>query len=455
MSLGIPTDTSVVVIGLGYGDETKGSATDHLAARAAENGRPLSAVVRFNGGAQAAHNVVLPDGRHHTFSMFGSGTLRGVPTFLSRFVLVEPFAVMAEATGLARLGVAEPLALMTVDPDALLTTPFHWLVNRARETARGDGRHGSCGRGIGETVRWSLEHPGLAPRVSDVADRGLLARKLRALRDWAVTVPGVAGAAAPGTPDLFTVRADPHDLVDAYRTFLTRAAVARAGHLQRALDTGPVVFEGAQGVLLDQTHGFHPFTTWSSTTTGNAFELLDGTGHGAFRLGLVRAVTTRHGAGPLVGESPVLSAGWREPHNGTDAWQGSFRVAPFDAVAHRYAVEVSPVDGLAVSHLDLVPADGFDATVAYRTAAGTVTGRLGVGGPVPDRWAQEARTQVLLAATAIPGREQGDPAASVGRLLGVPVVMTAHGPTAADRRVIAAGEPAGRVPAGGPGQQFG
>jgi hypothetical protein len=113
------------VVDLSYGDAGKGSVVDWLCSPVARmEGRPVHAVVRFNGGAQAAHRVVSADGRQHVFSQFGSGTFwPGVQTHLSRFVLVEPLALAAEAEHLATLGIEAPLARITVDRRALLTTP--------------------------------------------------------------------------------------------------------------------------------------------------------------------------------------------------------------------------------------------------------------------------------------------------------------------------------------------
>jgi adenylosuccinate synthase len=112
----------VIVVDLGYGDAGKGTVVDWLCSR--QEGRPVRMVVRFNGGAQAAHNVVTRDGRHHAFAQFGAGTFAsGVRTHLSRFVLIDPLAVAAEAAHLASLGVAGALDLLTVDRDALLATP--------------------------------------------------------------------------------------------------------------------------------------------------------------------------------------------------------------------------------------------------------------------------------------------------------------------------------------------
>ena len=138
-----------LVAGLGFGDEGKGSIVDYLVRR--ENART---VVRFNGGAQAAHNVVTPEGAHHTFAQFGSGSFAGAETVLSKFVMVNPPALLKEAAALKGKGV-EPQVY--VDKAALVTTPFHVAVNRIKESRRGSGRHGSCGMGIFETFRFANE----------------------------------------------------------------------------------------------------------------------------------------------------------------------------------------------------------------------------------------------------------------------------------------------------------
>lgn len=262
----------VIVTDLGYGDAGKGTVVDWLCAQG-----PVQAVVRFNGGAQAAHNVVLPDGRHHTFAQFGSGTLRGVPTHLSRFMVVDPLALASEAAHLTALGVPDPFGLLTVDRDALLATPYHVAAGRARESARGAGRHGSCGMGVGETMSYALGHPGLGPTAGDCENPALLTRKLHALRE----ALGVAGPPV-------------EDCVAAFRAFAERVILVDSSFTKALLRGHPVVFEGAQGVLLDEWHGFHPYTTWSTTTFANALALLDGVP--AVRLGVLRTFTP--GTGP-------------------------------------------------------------------------------------------------------------------------------------------------------------
>jgi adenylosuccinate synthase len=341
-----------IVVDLGFGDAGKGTVVDHLCRVAAADGRPVAAVVRFNGGAQAAHNVVTDDGRHHTFAQFGSGTLTGVPTHLSRYVLVDPLALAAEAAHLAALGVPDPFARLTVHGDALLTTPYHVAANRARELARGGGRHGSCGMGIGETAAFALAHPDAAPRVRDCARPARLRRLLTELRGCLEAELGPLAGPARSGGELPPVDA----CVEVFGQFARAVRLVDDRHLAELARVGPVVFEGAQGVLLDEWHGFHPYTTWSTTTFANAEKLLCDAGVPAgdtHRLGVVRTYTTRHGAGPLVTEDAALTAALPDRHNGNGRWQGAFRVGHFDAVAHRYAVDVAGgVDAVALTHLD-------------------------------------------------------------------------------------------------------
>ena len=124
--------TAYIVIGLGYGDEGKGSTVDFLVRESGAH-----TVVRFNGGSQAAHNVTSPQGVHHCFSLFGSGTLvPEVETFLSRHVVIDPLAIEAEGAVLQKKGVEQPFERLTMDPGCPVVTPFHRIINRMREFGR-------------------------------------------------------------------------------------------------------------------------------------------------------------------------------------------------------------------------------------------------------------------------------------------------------------------------------
>lgn len=391
----------VAVVDLGYGDAGKGTVVDYLCAAS-----PKKAVLRFNGGAQAAHNVTTETGRHHTFSQFGSGTLRDVPTHLTRFMVVDPLALAGEAAVLGN-----PFHLLTVDGNALLATPWHRAANRRRETRRGAERHGSCGMGVGETMAYAETHPD-APRVGDVLSPPRLRQRLAAVR---------ASLGDCGIPI--------DDVVEAFTLFGESVRIVGPSYTEELLASGPCVFEGAQGVLLDEWRGWHPHTTWSTTTFDNALELCPS----LTRLGVVRTYTTRHGAGPFVTEDPSLYL--PERHNGRDPWQGAFRTGHFDAVAHRYAVEVAGgVDALAITHLD-VPERCPDLRIvdSYRTGD-EVWDRI-VPGPPRDLGHQETLGARLTATRPDRTTRPDDWCDAISSRLGAPVLLESYGPLSSDKKL--------------------
>ncbi|WP_017546181.1 adenylosuccinate synthetase [Nocardiopsis prasina] len=439
-----PSDEHAIVVDLGFGDAGKGVTVDLLCA-----GGRYGAVVRANGGAQAAHNVVTPDGRHHTFAQFGAGTLAPggpVPTHLSRFVVVDPFALAAEAQHLAALGVADPFSLVTVDRRALISTPWHAAANRARERARGRDRHGSCGMGVGETMAYALEHPEDAPTVGDCASPGRLRRKLDRLAERLASVlteaaDGDGGAAREPLPD-------PDACMDAYRAFAERVRLVDDRYLRRLLARTPVVFEGAQGVLLDEWHGFHPYTTWSTTTAVNPLALLAeaGSADGARRIGVTRTFATRHGAGPMVTEDALLTKRLADRHNRAHPWQGGFRVGHLDLVALRYALEATAgVDALVVTHGDAPARLGRDLRwcVGYELADGSPV-RI-TPGASPDLARQARLTGLLDAARPVLEPVPGPAPAALADALGLPLEAVFTGPTRDDAHV-----PVRRAPRLGP-----
>jgi adenylosuccinate synthase len=429
----------VIVVDLGYGDAGKGTIVEWLCAKSAQSAqhaqhaqddaraRPVQAVVRFNGGAQAAHHVLGPGGEPHAFAQFGSGTFTtGTRTFLSRFMLVDLFALVAEAEHLTSLGVPDPFGLLAIDRDALLTTPYHRAANRAKEEARGDGRHGSCGMGIGETARYALDHPADAPRAGDVLSPRVLTSKLARLRDH-------LAADLPSTAD----NPPPADIAAVYRAVASKLTLTGNGYLKRLLTQGPVVFEGAQGVLLDEWRGFHPYTTWSTTTFENAETLLRESGAKAVRLGVTRTYQTRHGPGPFPTEDQALSD-IPERHNTGGRWQGPFRAGHLDAVALGYAAEVAGgVDAVALTHLDTARRHAKRLRICrgYEVNGRPVT-RIEPG-PPRDLAYQEKLSEILLAARPVyhPAETLAadDWPDAVAEILRAPVTIRSHGPAIADK----------------------
>lgn len=429
---------AVAVIGLQFGDEGKGSVVDYLTSRHSVFGpHHFGTVVRFNGGAQAGHRVVRADsipashdgggGGAHVFSQFSSGFFNGAMTHLSKFSLVDPLALVSEAEALDRVGVGQAFRRLTIDRHALLVTPFHSAANKAREKARGDKRHGSCGMGIGETTAFFLQHPEDAPRVGDAQDLKVLRRKLWGLHDFY--------AGLVDTADMPPIDA----LVSVYREFANWTKIVDEYYLPTILDHENVLFEGAQGVLLDQDYGFHPYTTWSRTTFANVVDLMsEAQDHDFERIGVVRTYATRHGAGPFPSEDPTWAERLPDAANVKGDWQGSFRVGPLDRVLLKYAVEaVGGVDSVVLNHVDRAHEVGR-VCVGYEMADASLYAPITTGIMPPqeagERGYQQRLGEMLMTAKPVI-EDMSDVVAEVEESTGAPVVIVGRGPKAENKVV--------------------
>ena len=336
---------SIIVQGLAWGDEGKGCAVDKIC-----RAEPVDVIVRFCGGAQAAHYVTVEDGRSHCFSQFGAGMLANnkVFTHLSRFMLVEPFSMMKEAAALGKL-TDNVWERTTVDGNAVIVTPFHRALNRLRENARGESKHGSCGRGIGIAREMHLKYGEEVLFAKDILNSNLAMDKLYDLKDRFWKEISDHPEYDFRNEDAPNVRNILHDYMLWPATIVDDLEPAET-----------MVFEGAQGVMLDEKHGTAPHNTWTNTTFENADTLLDEVGcKDRMRIGCLRSYYTRHGAGPFPTEDNTLDL--PEPHNGNDGFQGKFRVGRFDYQLAAKALEiVKGVDMLSVSHLDYLPRLGVE-----------------------------------------------------------------------------------------------
>jgi len=453
-----------IVVGLGYGDEGKGSIVDWLVRR---HGAKL--VVRFNGGPQAAHHVVSPEGVTHCFSQFGAGTLvPGVGSHLSRFVAVDPLALEREEGALIAAGVDDAFERWSVDPRCVVVTPFHAACNRVQEIARGGARHGSCGLGVGQALL-DAERPGLpALRVGDTLDEERAQRTLRLLRLTKLDLAEQLAAGLPSSPaldrELWRLRDDSTGPLAAAYAAVVRRAGLRVAELS-SLASGTIVFEGAQGVLLDRSHGFFPFVTPSRTTFEQALSVLAERGFegSVVRIGVLRAYSTRHGAGPFVTEDRELTAARPDRHNLAHDYQGGFRVGWFDAVAARYAVRAcGGVDGVAITNVDRLAGLGpVKVCTAYeldgaahieeklrgRVVAERFGNRTVINDILPAQDApfdeREALTALILACrpryVTLPGWTSSEDAAArsflgfLADVLGAPVSVASFGPSALDK----------------------
>ncbi len=406
------TPHAYIVCGLGYGDEGKGSMVDFLARE-----YEAKLVVRFNGGPQAAHNVVLSDGRHHEFHSLGAGSfIPGVRTHLTPHVMIEPYAIANEALAFDPTG--EIMVRLSVSPICPVITPFHWLLNRMRERMRGEARHGSCGYGVGE-VRWfKLQGwPGLM--AHEMLDYTRAVEKLSAIKAVALSE---AQGGAPGDRALILAE-DPKTIAADYERFVKKLRFATHNEVKQQMEKCVTIFEGAQGVLLDEDYGFAPYNTWSKTTPLNARSFI-GDAVPTTVVGVTRTYLTRHGPGPLVTEDSASAFLSVAEHNRENEWQGKLRAGWFDLPMFKYALaRAGRVDTLALTHCDFSP-DVFTYAREYRAKDNRIIKDL-----VPQPTAAELSGYFPEYITML----NYEPAEAVQIVTGVKVGYVSTGPTERDK----------------------
>lgn len=313
-----------VVIGAGFGDEGKGLVTDFLAAPYGTDGL----VVRFNGGAQAGHTVQTPAGLRHVFHHVGSGALAGAATYLSRYFICNPLLLDKELPLLASIGCHPSIY---ADPGCLVTTPYDMMLNQIAEDMRGDQRHGSCGQGIGETIVRNMR-PDFSFSLADIADASALRSKLKLIQtNW---VPQrLAELAINDIPEIWQQRLSSDGIIEYFcQTVTSFRSVVEIASLADIAARRPVIFEGAQGLMLDQDKGWFPHVTRSNTGLKNAAILATEIGIDDLQVHyLTRAYATRHGAGPLAHEVDNKPyAGIVDETNIPNAYQGTLRFGWLD-----------------------------------------------------------------------------------------------------------------------------
>lgn len=342
------TRTAFVIAGLGYGDCGKGATVDFLCRT-----RDVGLVVRYNGGSQAAHNVVTPEGKHHTFAQFGSGTfVPGVRTHLSQYMLVDPSTMMCEEEHLRALGITDAFERTTVDERCLIITPFQKAVNQIEQKC--SNLKTSCGMGVGQTRSDHIQHGNKVMFARDFRNAEKAKEKLRFIQKISAQAVERYGIIARKLHRAhFDFLSDPSS-VDRYWKDMLEWPVKII--LESGLDseTRDIVFEGAQGVLLDEHYGEYGFNTWTDTTFRNAAKLLEESKWSGEvkKIGVVRTYLTRHGAGLFKTESSAFDH-LQELHNCDQGFQGKFRRGFFDTKLILRAIEIcGGVDCIALNHID-------------------------------------------------------------------------------------------------------
>jgi adenylosuccinate synthase len=347
---------NVTVIGAQWGDEGKGKIVDWLASRA-------DVVVRFQGGHNAGHTLVVGD-KVYKLSLLPSGIVRGTPSVIGNGVVLDPWALKAEVEKLSAQGVTITPEILRIAETCPLILPIHRDLDALREDASGAGKIGTTRRGIGPAYEDKVGRRAI--RVCDLAHLDELDPLLDRLCAHHDALR--AGFGQPAT-DREALRAELAEIADFVLPF--------AKPVWRDLDVAQragkrILFEGAQGVLLDVDHGTYPFVTSSNTVAGTTGP---GSGMGpsaaGFVLGIVKAYTTRVGSGPFPTELEDETGqrlGERGHEFGTVTGRKR-RCGWFDAVLVRQSAAVSGITGIALTKIDVL--DGFETVkicTGYRIA---------------------------------------------------------------------------------------
>ncbi|MCE0767269.1 adenylosuccinate synthase [Pseudonocardia kujensis] len=333
---------AIVLIGAQWGDEGKGKATDLL-------GGSVQWVVRYQGGNNAGHTVVLPDGQDFALHLIPSGILTpGAKNVIGNGVVVDPGVLLDELKGLENRGV-DTTGLM-ISADAHLIMPYHVAIDKVTERFLGKAKIGTTGRGIGPAYQDKVARVGV--RVADVLDEKILHQKVEAALDFKNQV----------LVKVYNRRAlDPAEVVDTVLAqaegFKHRIADTRL-LLNQALEAGEtILLEGSQGTLLDVDHGTYPFVTSSNPTAGGAAV---GSGIGPNRIdrviGILKAYTTRVGSGPFPTELLDASGEFLRKAGGEVGVTTGRprRCGWFDAVIGRYAQRVNGITDFFLTKLDVL-----------------------------------------------------------------------------------------------------
>jgi adenylosuccinate synthase len=336
---------NVTVIGAQWGDEGKGKIVDWLASRA-------DMVVRFQGGHNAGHTLVV-GGTTYKLSLLPSGIVRGTPSVIGNGVVLDPWAFKAEVERIAEQGLTITPEVLMIAETCPLILPIHRDLDAMREDASGAGKIGTTRRGIGPAYEDKVGRRAI--RLCDLAHLSELDPILDRLCAHHDALRAGFGEPPVDRERIKTDLAEIADFVLPYARPVWR-------DLDKAFRRGKrILFEGAQGVLLDVDHGTYPFVTSSNTVAG---QVGPGTGMGpgaaGFVLGIVKAYTTRVGSGPFPTElhdETGQRLGERGREFGTVTGRQR-RCGWFDAVLVRQAAAVSGITGIALTKLDVL--DGFE-----------------------------------------------------------------------------------------------
>lgn len=337
--------TNVAVIGSQWGDEGKGKVVDWLSERA-------DVVVRFQGGHNAGHTLVI-DGVTYKLSLLPSGVVRPDKlSIIGNGVVIDPVELLKEIDAITKLGVKITPDNLKIAENATLILPIHSKLDKASEAQRGTAKIGTTGRGIGPAYEDKVGRRAI--RVCDLSDARVLETKLDALLAHHTPLLKAGGVEIPTKEEMLKGLLDiaPRILAHAMPVWVMLDELRKRGKR--------ILFEGAQGTLLDIDHGTYPFVTSSNTLAGAA---TFGAGMGmngiGFVLGITKAYTTRVGSGPFPTEltDEIGQTIGKIGHEFGTVTGRPRRCGWFDAVLVRQAIKIGGITGIALTKVDVL--DGF------------------------------------------------------------------------------------------------
>lgn len=371
---------SYILCGMQFGDEGKGTFVDYLA-----HEKNINCIVRYNGGSQASHTVITPEGVCHKFSQLGSGMfMQKCHIYITENMVVNLDNLLVELDVFSKqIGIpfCDLLERVHIHEKCYVVTPYHKLINKLRELSKGKNRRGSVGTGVSE-VRYLLNEPKELPydlplglQVKDVFNpytESSIIHSLERLYDYTLdfyktnleeiskNMPSDMKEALEKEIEFLLGDKAYLKIADGYVRKFRKYSMFMAFRNNCLYNTYELsykqkyknaIFEGAQGLLIDQDYGIKPNTTHLDTTNCFALEI-SGYTDNVSKIGIAKAFCSRHGMGVFPTESKYINTKITDENQDSSYWNGSIRFGWFDAVLFRYAQSINQVDELYLSSLD-------------------------------------------------------------------------------------------------------
>lgn len=361
-----------ILCGMQAGDEGKGSFIDYLAHQ-----KNIDCIIRYNGGSQASHTVITPEGILHKFSQLGSGMfLEKCHTYITENMVINLGNLMVELEVFSQktnIPVPSLIKRIHIHENCFVVTPYHKLINKLRELSKGTSRRGTVGTGVSEVMYLINNNPSLGLRVKDIfaSDSASLVRCLYELQKYVqnfyTSNKEVIEKNTPvtlkdnlqneieflteQTSFLRIARTFIRDLKNAPALISFKACIYSNYENSYRKDCSNAIFEGAQGLLIDDVYGIKPNTTHLDTTINFALSISKSQDK-ITKIGISKAFSSRHGLGSFPTEDIQISQKISDSNQEESFWNGKIRFGWFDAVLMKYAQTVNKVDTLYLSSLD-------------------------------------------------------------------------------------------------------